>query len=347
MNPKVSLIMITARGSRPYLDSPEMHLFEPTLESLKMQTFKEFELVIVDACFGERKDYYKNLDYDFAIKHLDALPNPWLERGLPSVCRMYNKGIANSEGELLMFMGDSYMMPEDFAANLWKHHLEGWFTLPWYMREYSKQEYNYGADGRSEPSTEFERSPVNYKILDYQGEKVAIEHRPKQLNLFQCQSAKPPWNWWFGLSTATRQAILDVNGFDSRFDPDRMLIDADIAQRFVMLGYHKQFRMFSDTFLVRLHGERDSWGSNIRKILGITMKCNYPLYWLNQKRGWSKANTHKLSKEDYGFLESCQCVPNCYEKQAGRCNLQKPWQFTNPELRQVWQKNQGIMSLNV
>ena len=53
---KISIITITARTNYPYIGNPNLHLFEPTIESLKSQTIdkKEIEWIIVDYLYEER-----------------------------------------------------------------------------------------------------------------------------------------------------------------------------------------------------------------------------------------------------------------------------------------------------
>ena len=53
---KLSLIYLTARVSdSPMIGRPGVHLLSPILESLERQSFKDFELVLVDALW-ERRD---------------------------------------------------------------------------------------------------------------------------------------------------------------------------------------------------------------------------------------------------------------------------------------------------
>ena len=86
-----------------------MHLFEPTLASMKAQTMRDFEIIVVDVLYHTRKDYFKNMDLPFKVKHLPATPNIWLENGFMGICTQYNKGIIYADGELLFFTGDGFM----------------------------------------------------------------------------------------------------------------------------------------------------------------------------------------------------------------------------------------------
>jgi len=87
----------------------------------------------VDTLYERRKNYFKNMDLPFPIKHIPAKPNLWREKGLPGISTQYNKGIIHADGELLFFTGDSHMVTETFMENLWTRYQEGYFPLAWYF----------------------------------------------------------------------------------------------------------------------------------------------------------------------------------------------------------------------
>ena len=70
--------MITAKRNHPYTEEVDKrfetsptHLFKPTLQCLKNQSTHNFELVVVDALYESRSNYYKKLEYPFTIKHVE------------------------------------------------------------------------------------------------------------------------------------------------------------------------------------------------------------------------------------------------------------------------------------
>lgn len=50
----ISIIMATARENYPIIGQPKLHMFKPTIDSLKTQSFKDFEFIIVDALYKKR-----------------------------------------------------------------------------------------------------------------------------------------------------------------------------------------------------------------------------------------------------------------------------------------------------
>ena len=93
---KISVIMATARDNYPMIGLPETFIFEPTLESLEIQSFQDFELIIVDALYDFRKDYFKDKKFSFPIKHLKPKPSPWDKIGAWRVCNQLNTAIIHS-----------------------------------------------------------------------------------------------------------------------------------------------------------------------------------------------------------------------------------------------------------
>ena len=59
--------MISAREDFPYAERHNMHVFESTIESMKAQSMKNIELVVVDALWHKRKDYFKDKTWIFLL----------------------------------------------------------------------------------------------------------------------------------------------------------------------------------------------------------------------------------------------------------------------------------------
>lgn len=78
-------------------------------ESLKHQTYKNFELVLVDAIYQQRKTIVeeKSKEYDFKIKHIEPKDNTF---PISNYCKSINTGLCAAEGELVYFTCDySYL----------------------------------------------------------------------------------------------------------------------------------------------------------------------------------------------------------------------------------------------
>jgi len=352
--------MITARADYPYLGRPDLHVFESTLESFKKQTFTSFEWVIVDALYEDRKDYFENMDLPFQIKHIPAKPNLWLEKGFPGISTQYNKGIIHADGELLFFTGDSHMVLPDFMEQLWTRYRKGYFPLAWYFFDNSfavpkldetiKQKFKIAY-----PSQEAD-APIQYNVLGYTGKKVSIEHRYVEAfgnNSLELRHA--PWEWWFGCSSASLEAMLKINGFDQNFDGDRMLLDCDVGSRLDLAGYSSRFALFRNIFLIRAATDINKWNPTLKKDK-VTIKCNYPLMWHSRYFDKYKANSHSLTDKDIQWIKEVFCQNHCPIRDL--CKREHPWQYpfehkagytghrSSKRWFNFWKKHQTLITLS-
>jgi len=347
--PKISFVMITARTDYPYetrrSDGKQWNIFEPTLKCFLNQKMQDFEWVIIDCLYDQRPDYFKEMELPFTVKHIPAKPNLWYEKGLPGITRQYNKGIIYADGEILFFTGEGYMMRPDFMENIWKHYVQGYFSLAWYMRDYGSTDPNFAQyakqlphhgviepprvliDGSRNPGKEIPdvtQTPVPYDMCGYKGERVAVEHRYYRALDGTRTSAQMPWDWWFGCSSASLRAMLKINGFDQNFDPDRMLLDVDVGSRLGLAGYGKQLAMFKNVFLVRIPSKHEVWNPQLRKD-SVSIKCNYPLIFHSRICNKLRANTDRLSDQDVEWIKKCWCAKMCSIR--SQCKENHPWQY--------------------
>ena len=263
---RISYVTITARSDYPTVGLPKLHLFEPTLKTLASQTFKDFEYVVVDVFYEERKDYFKEHNYGLKIKHIPASPNIWTQHGLVQTCHQFNKGIIHADGELLFFDADSGMLHPQLMENLWKHYLDGYFVSlgfgsdvtfapELYERKLGKDgNYEYPAgswQGTSQASTTI--VPTEWiKALGYGYQGIIImDNRYRKLYEDRPSSEhhRIPPDWFYGISTVSMEAMLKVNGFNLAFDGDSALNDVDLGNRLVTAGYFR-LEMFRDSYCV-------------------------------------------------------------------------------------------------
>ena len=324
---KISFVIITARDNYPYTGRSDLHVFEPMIESLRNQTMKgsDFELIIVDVLYNERKDYFKDLKLPFHVKHIPSAPNLWHENGLVGICTQYNKGIIYADGEIIFFTGDGYMFIPEFCERLWKYYTEGYVPLAWYFFDNTFVPENQRIVNSEPPFG------VSYNMSGYVGKNVnidSIDHRP--LHAFKNDVGNvnkiihnASWEWWFGCSSAPLEAMLKINGFDQRFDGDRMLLDCDVGSRLELAG-HDKFGLFKDLFIVHAQTNR-AWSTKAGLTGATSIKCNFPLIHWSRNFNHYIANDHENIDEDIKWCKEVYCVKKCSLRNA--CKKDHPWQY--------------------
>jgi len=306
---KISVIMATARDDYPIVGLPDTFIFEPTLESLKQQTFSDFEFIIVDALYDFRKNYFKDKKLPFPIKHIKPKPSVWDKVGAWRVCNQLNTAITHAEGELIIRIDDCCSFGPEFLEKFWTWHKRGFFAQALVI-------YHHG--------TEPMRNTAETKKLYYETYKLqeTYEELAKKLDTLY----KPGeiirdsrWRfldgkgvalgdmrcWYYGYGSASLDALLKLNGYDENFDGCKSLEEMDLGLRLYMAGYQDLIMDESLTVIEHFHkavSRKAVWYE------GKPPKCNYALYLINMNDERYRANSDKLTNEQLKFVweESCR-----------------------------------------
>lgn len=298
---KISFIECTARSNFPIAGKPNLHLWEVTLQTLAKQSFTDFEYIIADIFWHERKDYFKDHNYGFKIKHIPAAPNVWHDIGLCQICHQFNKGIIHADGDLLFFCADSNMLHPNLMQQLWQHYQEGWFIS-----------LGFGADVSYGPKILQDTARTNivptewYRFLDFHGHI----HMDQRYNaMFENSDKKfmqiPP-NWYYGISTVSLEAALKINGFDECFDPDVTLSDVDFGYRLGLAGY-KNIAICRDCYTIEAYAGVD-WHPSMKPRTEV--KCTNGLMLYNKYAKKYRAN-EGLSYSDIDQIINHICRNEC------------------------------------
>lgn len=299
--PKISIVLPTARESHPLFDLPNDHIFDRTLESLRSQTFKDFELIVVDALIDEeRTNRTKAYAGSFPIVHIPPKANPWHERGLWAVASQFNTGLRYARGPLVVTIGDCSELPPHLLQRFWDLYEEGFLSQA-IIRYYRGGQPLIGADAKP--------------VLDSRTDQVIAAG--------ELDASLP--NWWYGYGAAPLEAYLTVNGFDEAFDGTKSLEDCDLGSRFAMAGYTK-LRLAHDLWAIEhAHGPispricrpytfRDPPPSGnviVQPGSAKAMKCNYAIYRYNQTTHRVRANTGPLPKDALDFIRTMSRSSEC------------------------------------
>lgn len=91
------------------------------------QTFKDFELVLVDGLYDKRKDIVQAAKRDFNVKHVAPINNPF---PINSFCRYANTGLVHARGQIVVFLVDYTWLPPNALEQHVKFHTGHSVTEP-------------------------------------------------------------------------------------------------------------------------------------------------------------------------------------------------------------------------
>lgn len=293
----ISCILSTARHSFPIIGLPNVHIFEPTLRSLEKQTFKDFELIICDALYPERKEWIERTKWSFPIKYVPVHPNHrfWFDRKRWSVCASLNTAILHAEGELLVRIDDCSEFDPLFLQMFWDGYRSGYFPLAMHTRfRDGKQEY-YNEVSRQDPVRD-----TRYPIVKNRGGRMIA-----------------PYHAYYGYSSLSLEAALKVNGFNELFDGDRSQEDQEMGLRLYMAGYKDMFILDVNHQVIE-HEHMPIPPDVVIPNQG-NIKSNYALFLLSKNKNRWIANSQKLTEDEVEFVRQeslkppSSPKPNCYE----------------------------------
>ena len=351
---KISYLQITARSDYPTMGRPDLHLWEPTLQTLARQTFKDFELIVIDVFYDERPNYFKEHNYGLKIKHIPATPNPWYNLGLVQTCSQFNKGIIHADGELIFTDADSSMLPPNLMENLWKHYQDGYFVslgfgadvtyapelydTPGDVQQNGKYHVKYGElQGAKLEETKKSIVPTDWYSFGYKG-LVIMDHRFRKVFGNSDRNMTPiTQDWYYGISTLSLEAALKVNGYDVSFDGDSALNDIDMGYRLVQAGYDK-LAMFRDSYVVEAYAKL-GWHPKMRSPRP-EIKCNFAILQFNKWTYRYRVN-EPLAQRDIDYMIKNICTNKCPIRDKCK-TLPHRGPFFNknePDLYQYWLKH--------
>jgi len=223
--PVVSVIVPTRRYGPVY---------EILFNGLKNQTFREFEVLIVDDVPEDRSHLAKKYaeKYKLNVKWMRSKPNYWKSNRLIANAR--NTALIYAEGELVVFFDDYTWVPPRFLESHWKVWDETGYNL---LGAVTAVEYT------PNPPEDFRVLPV----LTYDGRTKnfggAVDTRTYQ-GYREWKDCPPGWFYTCNAS-APLQKIVEVNGFDEEFDCTSEE-DVDLGLRLYRVGCRFWFKSDPD-----------------------------------------------------------------------------------------------------
>lgn len=298
----MSVTLETARSSYGAMIGREnVHLLQPSLDSLEKQTFKDFEFIVSDAMFEKRPDTFNGHpfnreDYNFPIKHIPVKPySVWLQQGLWAGQAGLNQGIIHSDGELLVFLADCCEFKEDTLELYWKWFQKGYFAMALTIYHKNGKPFFY-----DEKYKDLVIGTSTLEEIKKVGgfDKLVKDSRWKYMENTDV-IAPCPWNWHYGYNSCSLEVALKINGFDENFDGDKALGDVDFGSRLEMAGYNN---LLLDKNLYVIENGHNSVPKEVLWSQSKAFRSNYSLMLLNRKKGRFRANSYQLTEEEIEWI---------------------------------------------
>lgn len=306
---KISVVVCTARRDYPFTGRPTLHVFDPVIQTLLGQTFKDFELILVDALWETRK-WTVPAGLPFTVKHVPASPNRWHAIGYPGLNAQFNRGIAWSDGDLIWTGFESNMYPPTFLEQAWRSYQSGFIPVAWYLI----------AGGEHRPHEAL--APYyhhDFNLLGYtDGDVTGVDHRGSRFALSGVESTPCHHAHYFGYSAVPRGVAEQVNGFDEALDSDVQCADFDMGYRIVH-AVGDRLRMHRDLYVVEPPVEV-VWNAGISR--KPVLKCSYAQYLYNRvtnrrvntpmPTGWVETITEIVCQDVCEVAEECRAKNDFY-----------------------------------
>lgn len=308
----ISVILVTARPEFSIIGQPEVSWINKILMCLRIQTFKDFELVIVDSLYGKREHSFNGLPFD--VKYVPVHPEHrvWLDRKRYNICGSLNTALMYVEGELIVRIDDCSEFDEGYLQRIWNEYETGLWLQGMHVK-YLNGEISRDANGVISQDS---RIPI------------AESHGGRCIG---------PHEWMYGYATFPMEAAIKVNGFDELFDGDKQQEDQDFGSRLCLAGYTDRFLVDSKHKVIE--HEHLPIPSDIIDPTNPLIKCNYAIYLLSRIKNKWRANNVKLTQKDIDFIKRETLVSPCSTKKhmyADDCE---------GELFDLWVKSQNIFNL--
>lgn len=214
---KVSIILPTFR----------MGGLDLTKYSLLGQSFKSFELILVDELYSQRKDKVKEYFKGINLKHIP----PFRVNNYFSSATSRNTGILCAEGELLVFTNDYTWLSPDCIERHWnaysdlkgKYAITGIHTIMDGLKPVNPNLlYSFGTEVKSKPGGKI--TFVDDRA-QFRGEKL-LEYYEINPSVVYADN-----------TSILLGAALELNGFDTHFDGGVGFLDVNFFTRASLLGY--------------------------------------------------------------------------------------------------------------
>ena len=332
MSPKITVFLITCREDYSILGLKDLHIFTPLIESLNNQSFKDFELIIIDSLHKWRNTSPIN-EAKFKVTHIPPKPSPWLNIGHFHSSNSVNTAILHAKGKILVGMCDCMEFDSNYLDKIWKHFMNGYIALPTftYLYEYGQVYYHEELIDELIKKGSFSKEEIANMKHGWSVYELGDPVRDTRYNQTSETTKIVNHEWYYGISVLPLKDALEVNGNDENFDGSHGTLDVDVGSRLEMKGCYPF--LYDKTIITREH-LHEGLSPRIIKDYRPNWKTNLALYQLNREHKRIKANTHKLTQTEIDHIAD-QTDPECYDEELFKYWMENQLTFNLEKMREV------------
>lgn len=239
--PKISVLTVSNRFGGA----------DVTWNTLRRQTFRDFEWIFCDSIYNERHEVMQRYAHnDLRIKHSKQSPkDPTAKTWL---AHAENEAIKLAQGELIVFLQDFIWIQPDALEKFWNQYLE-----------HPKAMITGVGDQYKAPAIDDPKGLITvfkYQIVSAPYSCVWKDPRKRQDNgsFYECL----PMDWEANWAMCPRKMLYDIGGFDEEYDYLGFAFDnCSVAERAAMLGYTPYIDQSNESYSLNC----DEWAKSPAK----------------------------------------------------------------------------------
>jgi glycosyltransferase involved in cell wall biosynthesis len=212
------------------------------LDSLESQIFKDFEFILVDGLYDQRKDQVREILKNYSFPIIYVKDKPWYHSDeekfgvRPGLSSARNTGVMHASGDLIVWFDDNTWLPPDWLVR----HVQafrlgfdgmaglahGTYDATFLEEKHKELKREYDSTRcipcqvQNKPCTHMVKIGELTLIRDYRKDynQAEILVRDKQTGEVVYHYHRLPMGWLYGTNMSIRtEYILKINGFPEEF----------------------------------------------------------------------------------------------------------------------------------
>jgi len=227
--PKISVVTVTSRWGG----------IDINWSALRRQTFKNFEWILCDTKYEERKEAVKEYTKDERVVHIQQRPKEALARTWLSHAE--NQGLRQSKGELIVLLQDYIYIKPDALEKFYLQYQAN----PLHFVSGVGNQYLCPPVSNSQGLITVFKKPLETEPT------VIVWQDPRLRKDLGSYYESRPEDWEANYCMAPRKMFYDVGGFDEEYDFQGHAFDnCSVAFRAFALGYKPYLDQSNESFSV-------------------------------------------------------------------------------------------------